>query len=149
MARKKATDTVEIEDQVEDPEDAEETEDLEEIDEFEPESDELAAPDEDVSDTADAEESDDLDDGADESDAAALGELEAAELSMLTPDEAAEVIRVDEAAEVASLRRAELALDQEADSVAAGEFVCSSCFLVKKNTQLANKRKQICNDCAG
>ena len=91
---------------------------------------------------------DDLDDGAEEADPAALDELEAAELSMLTPDEAAEVIRVDEAAEVASLRKAELALDTEADSVAAGEFVCSSCFLVKKNTQLANKRKQICNDCA-
>ncbi|MBT8202752.1 MAG: DUF4193 family protein [Acidimicrobiia bacterium] len=46
------------------------------------------------------------------------------------------------------MRRAELALQKEADSVAAGEFVCSSCFLVKRTTQLANKRKQICNDCA-
>lgn len=148
MARKKATETVEIEDQAEDLDEIEDAEDLEEIDEFESESDELAALDGDGSEVKDDEESDDLDDGADESDAAALDELEAAELSMLTPDEAAEVIRVDEAAEVASLRRAELALDKEADSVTVGEFVCSSCFLVKKNTQLANKRKQICNDCA-
>lgn len=151
MVRKKSTETVEIEDQtgdLEDAEDVEDAEELEETDEFESESDELSVLDGDASETAGDAESDDIDDGADESDAAALGELEAAELSMLTPDEAAEVIRVDEAAEVASLRRAELALDKEADSVASGEFVCSSCFLVKKNTQLANKRKQICNDCA-
>jgi DNA polymerase II large subunit len=148
MARKKATETVEIEDQVEDIDDVDDPEDLEEIDEFETDSDELAVLEEGSSDGAGEDDSDDLDDGADESDAAALDELEAAELSMLTPDEAAEVIRVDEAAEVASLRRAELALDKEADSVTTGEFVCSTCFLVKKNTQLANKRKQICNDCA-
>lgn len=156
MARKKAADTVEI-DEVEDVDDIEEPEDLEddldeidEIDDFDDDVDELSGIDEeDGDDDADGDvDEDDLDDGADEGDAAALDELEEAELSMLTPDEAAEVIRVDEAAEVASLRRAELALDKEADTVAAGEFVCSSCFLVKKNTQLANKRKQICNDCA-
>lgn len=148
MARKKATETIEIEDQVEDPEEVEDVEDPEEIDEFESENDELSVLDGDPSVETDDDESDDLDDGAEESDPAALDELEAAELSMLTPDEAAEVIRVDEAAEVASLRRAELALDKEADSITVGEFVCSSCFLVKKNTQLASKRKQICNDCA-
>ena len=153
MARKKSTDTVEIEDQIdeiEEPEaldEADELEDLGELDDFGEEAEGELDTSEESSGAAE-DDSDDLDDGADEGDAAALDELEEAELSMLTPDEAAEVIRVDEAAEVASLRRAELALDQEADSVAAGEFVCSNCFLVKKNTQLANKRKQICNDCA-
>ncbi len=149
MAPKKSTKTAEVEDQLDvvEPEDIDESEDLEdlgEIADFDEDGDAL----EPVADT-EGDEGDDLDDGADEGqDAAALDELEAAELSMLTPDEAAEVIRVDEAAEVASLRQAELALDREADSVTAGEFVCSSCFLVKKDTQLANKRKQICNDCA-
>lgn len=147
MARKKATDTVEVEavEEVEELDDIEELDDLAETDEV-PEV--LEAVDDDEAVASDDDDEDDLDDGAEEDDPAALDELEAAELSMLTPDEAAEVIRVDEAAEVASLRKAELALDTEADSVTAGEFVCSSCFLVKKDTQLANKRKQICNDCA-
>ncbi|RZV47866.1 MAG: DUF4193 family protein [Acidimicrobiia bacterium] len=148
MARKKATDTVELE-AVEELDDLDEAEELEDLDETAEVPDVLeAADDEEAGDDAGDDDDDDLDDGAEEDDPAALDELEAAELAMLTPDEAAEVIRVDEAAEVASLRKAELALDTEADSVAAGEFVCSSCFLVKKNTQLANKRKQICNDCA-
>jgi hypothetical protein len=160
MARKKATDTIAVEeiedvsddeiddlsdDEIEDVSD-DELEDIDDVVDFDDDIDTLETLD-DVEDEGD-EEGDDLDDGAEESDDAALDELEAAELSMLTPDEAAEVIRVDEAAEVASLRQAELALDQEADSVTAGEFVCSGCFLVKKHTQLANKRKQICNDCA-
>lgn len=29
----------------------------------------------------------------------------------------------------------------------AGEFVCSSCFLVKPNSQLANAKKKLCLDC--
>ncbi len=149
MASKKSTDTVDIEDAAQ-VEDVEEVEELDELETFEDDVEDMdgvetVADDDAVADNGD---DDDLDDGAEEGDAAALDELEAAELAMLTPDEAAEVIRVDEAAEVASLRRAELALDKEADSVTSGEFVCSSCFLVKKNTQLANKRKQICNDCA-
>jgi hypothetical protein len=153
MARKKATDTVEVEelDDVEDPDDVEDLDEVEDLDDIEDLEDvdgvdDLSDDDAVVED--DTGDEDDLDDGADDGDDAALDELEAAELSMLTPDEAAEVIRVDEAAEVASLRRAELALDKEADSVTPGEFVCADCFLVKKNTQLANKRKQICNDCA-
>jgi len=148
MARKKATDTVEVE-AVEELADLDEVDELDDVAETDEVPDVLEAVDDDESGASDEDDDDDdLDDGAEEEDPAALDELEAAELSMLTPDEAAEVIRVDEAAEVASLRKAELALHTEADSVTAGEFVCSSCFLVKKDTQLANKRKQICNDCA-
>jgi hypothetical protein len=92
---------------------------------------------------------DDLDDGAEEEpEVAGLEELGAAELNMLTEDEAAEALRVDEAAEVESLRKAELALQDEGDEISADEFVCTSCFLMKRTSQLANKSKKICKDCA-
>lgn len=84
----------------------------------------------------------DLDDGE------ALDELEAEELEMLTDDEAAETIVVDEAAEMRALRREELALDVDPEAASADEFVCQSCFLVKRMSQLADKRKKICADCA-
>jgi len=96
-----------------------------------------------------AAEEDDLDDGAEEEEEdAALEELGAAELNMLTEDEAAEALRVDEAAEVESLRKAELALEVQGEEISADEFVCSSCFLMKRTNQLANKSKKICKDCA-
>ena len=91
----------------------------------------------------------DLDDGAEESqEEAGLEELGAAELNMRTEDEAAEALRIDEAAEVESLRKAELALQQEGDEISADEFVCTSCFLMKRTNQLANKSKKVCKDCA-
>ena len=91
----------------------------------------------------------DLDDGSEESqEEAGLEELGAAELNMRTEDEAAEALRIDEAAEVESLRKAELALQQEGDEISADEFVCTSCFLMKRTNQLANKSKKICKDCA-
>jgi hypothetical protein len=94
-------------------------------------------------------EEDDLDDGAEEEpEAAGLEELGAAELNMLTEDEAAEALRVDEGAEVESLRKAELALQDEGEEISADEFVCTSCFLMKRTSQLANKSKKICKDCA-
>ena len=80
----------------------------------------------------------------------ALDELEAEEREMLTEDESDEAIVVDEAAEMRAIRRAEISMDEEsADSAHSDEFVCSSCFLVKKNSQMANKRRKICFDCAG
>jgi hypothetical protein len=80
----------------------------------------------------------------------ALDELEAEEREMLTEDESDETIVVDEAAEMRAIRRAEISMEEEsADSAHSDEFVCSSCFLVKKNSQMANKRRKICFDCAG
>lgn len=80
----------------------------------------------------------------------AFDELEAEELEMLTEDETTETLVVDEAAEMRAIRRAELAMDQQGVVEASdGEFVCSSCFLVLKTSQLANPRKKICRDCAG
>ena len=80
----------------------------------------------------------------------ALDELEAEEREMLTEDESSETIVVDEAAEMRAIRRAEISMEEEiADSAHPDEFVCSNCFLVKKNSQMANKRRKICFDCAG
>ncbi|MGH9167948.1 MAG: hypothetical protein ACRD02_09005 [Acidimicrobiia bacterium] len=79
----------------------------------------------------------------------ALDELEAEELDMLTEDEEVEVLLVDEAAELRALRREEmLSLDVEAEEIRRNEFVCSSCFLVKRTSQLANRKRMICRDCA-
>ena len=79
----------------------------------------------------------------------ALDELEAEELEMLTEDESSETLVIDEEAEMRAIRRAEIAMDVESvDEATADEFVCTSCFLVKRSSQLANKRRKICRDCA-
>ena len=78
----------------------------------------------------------------------ALDELEAEELEMLTEDEEAEALPVDEAAELRHMRREAIALDTSAESAGEDEFVCSNCFLVKRTSQLANRRKLLCRDCA-
>jgi hypothetical protein len=77
----------------------------------------------------------------------ALDELAAEELEMLTEDEAAEVLIIDEAAEMQAIRRAEVALSTSGEDKAPDEFLCTNCFLLKKSTQLADKRRQLCNDC--
>ena len=133
-----------------------ETDDLQEFDE------ELVDDDEELDlsdDTLSVDEADDDDDEElessgssedEEDEAEALDELEAEELEMLTEDESSETIVVDEAAEMRAIRRAELSMEGEgADEATSEEFVCSSCFLVKRTSQLANKRRKICADCAG
>ncbi len=113
-----------------------ETEDLEELDSDDAPSEKAVE--------ADAESDDDGEEVAE-----ALDELEAEEREMLTEDESDETIVVDEAAEMRAIRRAEISMDEEsADSAHSDEFVCTSCFLVKKNSQMANKRRRICFDCA-
>jgi hypothetical protein len=80
----------------------------------------------------------------------ALDELEAEELEMLTDDEVSETLVVDEAEELRAIRRAEIAMDKDAGvERASDEFVCQSCFLVLKSSQLADKRRKYCRDCAG
>ena len=60
-----------------------------------------------------------------------------------------ETLVVDEAAEMRQIRREELAMDRKgADEATEGEFVCTSCFLVLKTSQLADGRRKICRDCA-
>ena len=87
--------------------------------------------------------------GTDEEETEALDELEAEELDMLTEDETSETLVIDEAAEMRAIRRAEIAMEVESvDEATPDEFVCTNCFLVKRSSQLANKRKKICRDCA-
>lgn len=124
------------------------------IDTVEPEFDEdleedlLAEEDEYVDDVV----GDDLDTDEDEAEAEeeadeALDELEAEELELLD-EEIADTLPVDEVEELRAIRREELTLDVDAQSPREGEFVCQSCFLVKRVSQLANRRKMICTDCA-
>ena len=96
----------------------------------------------------DEDDEDDDDDEEDEDDetAEALEELENQELQLLD-EEANEAMLVDELAELRAMRREELTLDVDAQSQKADEFVCQSCFMVKRTSQLANKRKMICFDC--
>ncbi len=98
----------------------------------------------------DGDEVDDADDDEDDEDREeALDELEAEELDMLTDDEESETLIVDEAQELRAIRRAEIALEGEgAGERTEGEFVCQSCYLVLKTSQLANRRKMLCRDCA-
>jgi hypothetical protein len=92
---------------------------------------------------------DDKDDDDDE-DTEALDDLEAEELDMLTDDEASETIAPDEEKQLRDIRRAQISIEASAAGGAgANEFVCSSCYLVKKTSQLASKRRKICLDCAG
>jgi len=91
---------------------------------------------------------DDDDDDEEEDDDKALDELESEELEMLTEDEQSETIHVDERAEARAIRREAMALEADADAKNEDEFVCQSCFLVKRTSQLANKSKKICSDCA-
>ena len=123
-------------------------------DELEPSEDELdddwSDEDEDLDDDLDddVDDDDDDDDDGDDEDQEALDELEAEELEMLTEDEASETLVVDEAAEMRAIRRAEIALSASGEERAQDEFLCQSCFLLKKSSQLADKRRQLCNDCA-
>lgn len=140
-----------------DNDDLDPVEDLDEdvSDDFDADSvdeDDLDLSDEGLTAVVDDDEEDDDeddDDDNDDDDDEALDELEAEELEMLTEDESVETIVVDEAAEMRAIRRAEIAMEGEsADAAAANEFVCASCFLVKRTSQLANKRKRLCADCA-
>ena len=115
----------------------------------------------DLDDESESEIEDEIDDGLDDDDDAkveaaendpveteteALEELEAEELELLE-EEAAEALLVDEVAELRAIQREELTMDLEAQQAQGDEFVCTSCFLVKRTSQLSNRRKKICTDC--
>lgn len=156
MARSKTTaedapleefESVEVDD-VEEPADELIDEDLEDLDELDEDVDE----DEDEDSWSEGDEDEDADEGeeSDGDQAQDLDELESEELEMLTEDELAETLVVDEAAEMRAIRRAELAMDGETGSErGADEFLCQGCFLVLATSQLADKRRKLCVDCAG
>jgi hypothetical protein len=148
MARKKTEeklapiDTAELV-EVEEDEEAE-------IDEAELEDEELVEVEIEVEVEAEFEDEEFEDEEAEDEEAEAdeaLDELEAEELELLE-DEVSESLLVDEVAELRAIRREELTMDLDAHAVREGEFVCQSCFLVKRTSQLANRRKMICRDCA-
>jgi hypothetical protein len=92
------------------------------------------------------EEDEDEDEEHDDETAEALEELENQELQLLD-DEANEAMLVDEVAELRAMRREELTMNVDAQIQKPDEFVCQNCFMVKRTSQLANKRKMICLDC--
>ncbi|CAN5800168.1 hypothetical protein BH23ACT4_BH23ACT4_11530 [soil metagenome] len=95
---------------------------------------------------ADADDEDD-DDEEDEETTEALEELESQELQLLD-EEKDDNLLVDEVEVLRAIRREELTMNVEAQSQRADEFLCQSCFMLKRTSQLANKRKQLCADCA-
>jgi hypothetical protein len=90
---------------------------------------------------------DDDDDDQDEETTEALEELETQELQLLD-EEKNDNLLVDEVEMLRSIRREELTMNVDTQSKRADEFVCQSCFMLKRTSQLANKRKQLCADCA-
>jgi hypothetical protein len=87
---------------------------------------------------------DDADDDADDADAdddgaigvpAAAVPIAAAEETDDFEEELAPIVRVPEEEDDAPARRA-------------GEFVCTSCYLVKRESQLAVRSRKVCRDCA-
>jgi hypothetical protein len=146
MARKQTVEAEEIEEELEAEEEPDEDVDLDEEDEVELDTEELE--DEVESEEAFEEDEDELDDEEEEGEGdETLDDLEAEELELLE-DEVSETILVDEVAELRAIRREELTMDLDAHAVRGDEFVCQSCFLVKRTSQLANRRKMICRDCA-
>ncbi len=132
-----------VEPDIEDDEAADVIDDWDAVDEV----DEIVEDDETVVDDVVDEIEVEAEDGADDE---ALDELEAEELEMLTDDEASETLVVDEAEELRAIRRAEISMEAGGGGQRArDEFVCQSCFLVLKSSQLADKRRKYCRDCAG
>jgi hypothetical protein len=73
-----------------------------------------------------------------------LAKQEATETSKEAPEEAEEeVIPLD----LARDDRAE-AIDTKVVPMQETEFICKRCFLVKHRSQLADKKKMLCRDCA-
>ena len=127
------------EDDLDPDEDIDEDDDL---DEGDLDDDDL---DEDDINGGDQDEDDDEEDEDDQK-TVTLDALEAEELETVETNDPATIL-VDEASEIKALRRKEMAIDVEADSRRVDEFVCTSCFLLRKNVQLADHKNMLCADC--
>lgn len=159
MATKKKTEVIEetvddapdiddIDDADLDPDEEDlEADDLEDLDAV-VEDDLEVDDDEDEDDDVDFDDDEDDDkDDQDEETTEALEELESQELQILD-EEKNDNLLVDEVEELRAIRREELTMNVDTQLQRADEFVCQSCFMVKRMSQLANKRKQLCTDCA-
>ncbi len=140
--KEKASDPRELEDLRNDDQVESEDEEVEE-DAYEAEAD---ADDYDDDDDDDDDDDKSSDNDHDEETAEALEELESQELE-LNEDEESEALLVDEVKELRAMRREELTMNVDAQGQKSDEFVCQSCFMVKRVSQMANKRKMICQDC--
>lgn len=147
--------------EVKDLEDLEDPEDLDEIEDPDEEDLDDDALDEDLEDVevlkADIDiEDDEIDDddadddetgNQDEETTEALEELESQELQLLD-EEKNDNLLVDEVEVLRAIRREELTMNVDTQLQRDDEFVCQSCFMVKRTSQLANRRKMFCADCA-
>ena len=137
-----ATEELELTEELEEaPEELED--DLEE--EFEEEVDESL--DDDFEDEGGGETAPEKSGDHDDETAEALEELESEELELLE-EEANEALLVDEVKELKAIRREELTMNVDAQAQRSDEFVCQNCFMVKRTSQLANRKKMLCTDCA-
>lgn len=141
---------VEEEDGLDPDEDIEEDEDLDPDEDIEDDDDldddEDGLDDDDIDGDDEDEDGDDDEDDEDDQETVTLDALEAEELDTVETNDPATIL-VDEASEIKALRRVEMAIDVEADSRRVDEFVCTSCFLLRKNVQLADPENMLCADC--
>lgn len=94
-------------------------------------------------DVRDDPESDEDDSEADDE----LSGLEVEELNMVEEGVSEELLTSEQAMEVAGIRRAELSINPDDHAIRQNEFLCESCFLVKRITQKSSPRSKICIDC--
>lgn len=123
------------------------TEELELTQEIEEESEDLEDDVDDANQPEDADAEAAPAEGEDDETVEALEELESEELALLD-EEVNEALLVDEVKELKAIRREELTMNVDAQAQQSDEFVCQSCFLVKRTSQLANRKQMLCTDCA-
>ncbi len=87
----------------------------------------------------------DDDDESDEEDE--LSGLEVEELNMVSEGGSGNTVTSEQAMEVASFRREELSINPDDHAIRLNEFMCEYCFLVKRVTQRASGRSNVCIDC--
>jgi len=109
--------------------------------------------DEDLDDVLDDDLEDDLDDGALEVEdlgGAGIDDAVAREdLDDLEPDEFTVVVAAaTDTFDEEDLVPASSVADGDEDGLRAGEFVCRSCHLARRDTQLADSKQMLCRDCA-
>lgn len=76
-----------------------------------------------------------------------LSGLEGEELNMVEKGVSGDLLTSEQAMEVAGIRRAELSINPDDHAIRQNEFLCESCFLVKRVTQKSSPRSKICIDC--
>lgn len=89
-----------------------------------------------------------LDDDDEEDEDDELSGLEVEELKMVQEGISDKVLTSEQAMEVAGFRRQELSINPDDHAIKQNEFLCESCFLVRRVTQKASARSNICTDCS-